>query len=57
MKPLRDAVRGACALALALALNACGSSKTPANPDPPATQITGIATPSSVSVVTATNAN
>lgn len=54
----------------ALALAACGSSsrgsaRAPANPvpdpigneDPPPAVIQGVATPSSVSVVTATNAN
>ena len=58
MNYLHGTVRyGACALALSLFLTGCGKS-TPPEPDPtPPASIQGIATPSSVAVVTATNAD
>ena len=49
---------GACAFALSILLSACGDNK-PAQvetPPPPPAQVEGIATPASVAVVTATNA-
>jgi hypothetical protein len=54
MKHLRRAVRMACALASLLLLAACGGSSSSA--PQPVGQIQGIATPSSIAVVTATNA-
>jgi hypothetical protein len=58
MKHLHGTVRyGACALALSLCLTACGNN-SPDEPEPAApAAIEGIATPSSVAVVTATNAD
>jgi hypothetical protein len=57
MKHLHGTVRyGACALALSLCLTAChNKSSEPDTPAPAAVE--GIATPSSVAVVTATNAD
>ena len=56
MMHLHGTVRyGACALALSLLLAACNNSKPAESPAPD--EIQGIATPSSVSVVTATNAD
>lgn len=49
---------GASAFAFSILLSACGNN-TPAQPQtppPPPAQVEGIATPSSVAVVTATNA-
>jgi len=59
MKYLHGIMRyGACALAMSL-LAACNDSVPPSSstPPPPAAQIEGIATPSSVAVVTATHAD
>lgn len=58
MKYLHRTVRyGACALGMSLILAACSNSTQKAqSPTPPPAQIQGIATPSSVAVVTATNA-
>jgi hypothetical protein len=61
MKHLQRLVRyGACALGLSILLAGCNDRVPPAAGTPPPTQpaaIEGIATPSSVAVVTATNAD
>lgn len=60
MKHLHRIVRyGACALGMALLLAACDDyvPRSGQTPPPPPAEIQGIATPSSVAVVTATHAN
>jgi hypothetical protein len=52
MKLLRSAVRTASALTLIFLLGACSGSSS----DPETSQIQGVATPSNIAVVTATNA-
>jgi hypothetical protein len=59
MMHLHRVVRyGACAFAASILLSACGNHAPPQNepPPPPPAQVEGIATPSSVAVVTATHA-
>ena len=54
---IRSAASGALLGAMLIGCGGGGSSSEPVTPPPPPAQITGVAIPSNVSVVTATNSN